>query len=81
MSTGGRDGIICIWDLRMAGMKDDQGSTELSPVISLLAAHGEVKGKGRPRRGKNAPSPRSVTHLLYPELGPYGLISSGSLDG
>ena len=81
LSTGGRDGTISIWDLRTEGKKDEDGVTTLSPVIQLLGAHGEAKGKGRPKKGKGTPAPRSVTHLLYPEIGPYGLITSGSFDG
>lgn len=79
LSTGGRDGTISIWDLRTEGKRDEDGVTTLSPVIQLPGAHGEAKG--RPRKGKGAPAPRSVTHLLYPEIGPYGLITSGSFDG
>ncbi|RDB23192.1 Denticleless [Hypsizygus marmoreus] len=81
LSTGGRDGTICIWDLRMAGATEDDEPNVLAPVISIPGAHEEPKGKGRPRRGKHVPAPRSVTNLLYPEIGPYGLISSGSFDG
>ncbi|KAF8076125.1 WD40 repeat-like protein [Lyophyllum atratum] len=80
LSTGGRDGTICIWDLRVAGVKDDDSPSSLGPVISMPGVHEDAKVKGR-RRGKSVPTPRSITSLLYPNIGPYGLISSGSFDG
>ncbi|GLB33547.1 putative WD domain, G-beta repeat containing protein [Lyophyllum shimeji] len=82
LSSGGRNGSICIWDLRVPGVKeaDEAGPSVLSPVISIAGAHEDAKFK-RGRRGKNVPTPRSITSLLYPETGPYGLISSGSFDG
>jgi denticleless len=79
LSTGGRDGNICLWDLRIAGDQGEDGHSVLNPVISILGAHEVPKPRGRPRKG--VPTPRSVTNLLYPEMGPYGLISSGSFDG
>ncbi|KAG6903357.1 hypothetical protein C0995_013110 [Termitomyces sp. Mi166 len=81
LSTGGRDGAIYLWDLRIAGIKDEEGGpTVLKPVISIPGAHEDSTSKMR-RRGKKTPAPRSVTSLLYPEIGTYGLVSSGSFDG
>ncbi|KAF5388245.1 hypothetical protein D9615_000159 [Tricholomella constricta] len=80
LSTGGRDGSICIWDLRVAGETEEDGPNFLNPVISIPRAHEERKVK-RGRRGKNIPAPKSITGLSYPEMGPYGLVSSGSCDG
>ncbi|KAG5729727.1 Denticleless like protein [Termitomyces sp. T112] len=80
LSTGGRDGTICLWDLRVAGTKDEDGPNVLKPVISIPGAHEDSTWKVR-RRGKKVPAPRSITSLLYPEIGNYGLVSSGSFDG
>ncbi|KAG6837993.1 hypothetical protein H0H93_008387 [Arthromyces matolae] len=80
LSTGGRDGQICLWDLRVAGTKDKEDTTILSPVISIPGAHEDSLSIGK-RRSKKTPTPRSITSLLYPEVGTYGLISSCSFDG
>ena len=81
LSSGGRDGNVCLWDLRTAGDRCEDGTTILSPVITIQSGHenSSSKGKGRPRR--KTQTARSITNLLYPEIGPYGLISSGSFDG
>lgn len=78
LSTGGRDGKVCIWDLRVASKAIGDGVEMMSPVITIDDAHGiDPKGRGR----KTQPLARSITSLLYPEDGLYGLISSGSFDG
>ncbi|KAF9468992.1 WD40-repeat-containing domain protein [Collybia nuda] len=79
LSSGGRDGNIYIWDIRMAGEQGDDGGPVLSPAISIIGAHEAPKARGRPRKG--VPTPRGITNLLYPDADPYGLISSGSFDG
>ncbi|KAG6844112.1 hypothetical protein H0H87_009718 [Tephrocybe sp. NHM501043] len=79
LSTGGRDGGICLWDVRIPGVEQD-GAHTLSPVISIPGAHEDSMSKAR-RRGKKVPAPRSVTSLIYPEMGTYGVVSSGSFDG
>ncbi|KAF8897332.1 WD40-repeat-containing domain protein [Infundibulicybe gibba] len=79
LSTGGRDGSICIWDLRIAGTSITNGPTVLDPVMTLFGAHN--KTKTRTRSGKTSLSTRSVTNVLYPNSDPYGLVSSGSFDG
>ncbi|KAL0949910.1 hypothetical protein HGRIS_009938 [Hohenbuehelia grisea] len=80
LSTGSRDGTICLWDLRTSGPSDDDGTTYLAPVITLPGAHDETK-KTRGRKSKNAPTAPSITSLLYPNLEPCQLMSSGSGDG
>ncbi|KAG6911732.1 hypothetical protein DXG01_007982 [Tephrocybe rancida] len=80
LSTGGRDGGICLWDLRVAGIDNGEETTVLSPVIIIPGAHEDSTSRAR-RRGKKVPAPRTVTSLLYPGIGTYGLISSGSFDG
>ncbi|KAF8219659.1 cell division cycle protein cdt2 [Tricholoma matsutake] len=81
LSSGGRDGTICIWDLRTAGQRREDSVATLNPVITLQGAHENAfsKGKGRVRRKTH--TARSITNLLYPDIGPYGLVSSGSFDG
>lgn len=76
LSTGGRDGGICVWDLR-AG---DGG--EMHPVMKIEAAHGkEATPKGKRKFKVAVPAARTVTSLVYGEEHPYGLVSSGSYDG
>ncbi|KAI0040707.1 WD40 repeat-like protein [Auriscalpium vulgare] len=77
LSTGGRDGSICVWDLRSSG-RCTQGN--MSPVMCIKDAHIEdqpAKGRGK----KSTASVRTVTSLLYSDMTPCGLISSGSFDG
>ncbi|KAI9067644.1 WD40 repeat-like protein [Trametes sanguinea] len=82
LCSGGRDGWICLWDLRV-GERSDAGA--MAPVLSIPKAH-ELDGKPakpKARRGKvvaGAP-PASITHLLYTDTQPYGVISSCSSDG
>ncbi|KAI9507689.1 WD40-repeat-containing domain protein, partial [Russula earlei] len=80
LSTGGRDGGICVWDLRMAG-QSSQGMTSHTSVIVIDSAHGEDKQAGRGGRRRVVPSARSVTSLMYAEGLSDRLISSGSFDG
>ncbi|KAI0068996.1 WD40 repeat-like protein [Artomyces pyxidatus] len=82
LSTGGRDGGICVWDLRVEAMEQDDGVPHaISPVLTIKGAHGEdPQSKGRGRKAKTSGS-RTVTSLLYPNTDPYGLISGGSFDG
>lgn len=80
LATGGRDGAMCLWDLRISEThKSEDAEFQVSaPVITIPRAHEGTSGK---RRGKQNPAPRTVTNLLYPEGHSYGLISSSSFDG
>lgn len=82
LASGGRDGAICLWDLRLGNKRDDDGLIVSSPVIKIPGAHedSQSKGKSRPRKGKQ-PASRSVTNVLYSDADPYGVVSSGSFDG
>ncbi|KIJ70351.1 hypothetical protein HYDPIDRAFT_122064 [Hydnomerulius pinastri MD-312] len=81
LSTGSRDGMICVWDLRVASTSTAAGESVpmLQPVITINAAHGQEKPKGG--RRKAVPLPRSVTSLLYTDTRTHGLVSGGSFDG
>jgi denticleless len=80
LSTGGRDGGIRVWDLRIAE-RTSHGMASHAPVIAIDGAHDEDKQVNRGGRRKVAPSARTVTSLLYPEGRSDRLISSGSFDG
>lgn len=83
LSTGSRDGQICVWDLRMASRRAltsvGDGIPVLQPVITIHSAHGQGKSNGG--RRKITPLPRSVTSILYAGTRSHALISSGSFDG
>lgn len=93
LCTGGRDGGICVWDLRAgersrrtrAAAGDDAGEhSALQPVISIPGAHEDGKpSKPRPRKSRPTPAAavRSVTSIVYAGSTPHTLISSGSYDG
>ncbi|KAJ7507500.1 cell division cycle protein cdt2 [Mycena galericulata] len=80
LSTGGRDGLVCIWDLRVG---ENRERSDLLPVLNISGAHEDMgpSGKRKTPKGKNASVPRTVTSLLYSGANPYQLISSGSSDG
>ncbi|KAH9947284.1 WD40-repeat-containing domain protein, partial [Amylocystis lapponica] len=89
LCTGGRDGTICVWDLRAGerraslrgGGADESGA--LAPVLVIPHAHDVAGPKPRARRGKLAPAAplRSITSLVFPPDAPHALTSSGSCDG
>ncbi|KAF8803836.1 WD40 repeat-like protein [Phlegmacium glaucopus] len=86
LATGGRDGVICLWDLRVSEQRQaEEDIITPSPVMSIYGAHEDTviktKPKPKPRNGKQGPTPRTVTNLLYPESQPFGLVSSSSFDG
>ena len=86
LATGGRDGAICLWDLRteVGSLQDEDGDLSATkPTLTIHGAHEDIAIKSRPRarRGKHQHVPRTVTALLYPESQPHGLVSSGSYDG
>ncbi|PPQ77686.1 hypothetical protein CVT25_011120 [Psilocybe cyanescens] len=83
LATGGRDGAICLWDLRVGERVQDGETTASLPVMTIFGAHENttVKSKPKPRKGKQNPAPRTITNLLYPESQPFSIISSSSFDG
>lgn len=83
LATGGRDGAICLWDLRLAERMQDDNIMAASPVTIIHGAHEDtiVKSKPKPRKGKQSATPRTITNVLYPDTLPFSLISSSSFDG
>ncbi|KAF8631293.1 hypothetical protein AX15_002614 [Amanita polypyramis BW_CC] len=88
LATGGRDGSICFWDLRVGKRRKLDGGedqhTACEPVVTIKGAHEAAYVNGRKlkaKRGKRDPLPRTITSLLYPGSEPYGLVSSGAFDG
>ena len=82
LCSGGRNGSICLWDLRAGELRSGSGS--LAPVLTISKAHeGEAKtpkAKGKRMLTKQEPL-KSITHLLYTDAHPYGIVSSSSYDG
>ncbi|KAF9076446.1 WD40-repeat-containing domain protein [Rhodocollybia butyracea] len=73
LSTGGRDGTICVWDLRVPQCTT---SSSQGPVFIIPDAHEPLNSKAR--RAKHQ-TPKTVTNLVFTE--DMSLISSGSSDG
>ncbi|KAI0307387.1 WD40-repeat-containing domain protein [Multifurca ochricompacta] len=80
LSTGGRDGKIHVWDLRIAG-RTMHGPTSHTSVTVIDGAHGDDRQTKKNARKKVAPTARTVTSLVYTEGRSDRLISSGSFDG
>jgi denticleless len=84
LATGGRDGTIHLWDLRvhermLAG--NDGATGALAPVATIRCAHEEL---GHWTRGGKKPktfTARAVTSVVYSPLNTNALISSGAVDG
>lgn len=85
LSTGGRDGIISIWDMRasftrqsiLLDANSEYTSKVISPVASMVAAHG-CTSSGTKQRGKATMPPVSVTCLLYKSNGELVSASAGN---
>ncbi|KZV69254.1 WD40 repeat-like protein [Peniophora sp. CONT] len=72
LATGGRDGVVCLWDIRT--------SAEAGPAARIAHAHEELLAPGQ-RRGKKKGAPRAVTGLLFSTHAPHSLISAGTANG
>lgn len=81
LATGGRDGAICLWDLRTSTTNSKEGVSALGPVVTILEAHEDLTKPKVRKSKKHVPMPKTVTSLIYPEGNPYGLVSSGAFDG
>ncbi|KAF7355059.1 WD40 repeat-like protein [Mycena sanguinolenta] len=80
LSTGGRDGLVCIWDLRVSENRPGQETASLHPVLNIPAVHEDL-GAHAKRKTPKGKKPKSVTGLLFSDANPYHLITSGSSDG
>ena len=83
LATGGRDGNIHVWDLRVGTNMEvdegEQGPNHLSPVMTIPYTHEAFAGKPtRPKRGVIAAA-KSVTSIVYTRE--HEIVSSGSNDG
>ncbi|KAF7301494.1 Small monomeric GTPase [Mycena indigotica] len=81
VSSGGREGMICVWDIRAGESRSSDAA--LLAVQTILAAHEDIgpTGKRKEPKGKHANAPRTVTGLSYSDMNEFHLITSGSADG
>jgi len=80
LATGGRDGLICLWDLRTSTTTMEDVSV-MEPVIVIPNAHGDPTKPTRRTKKTDVPVPKTVTSIIYPDSQPYGLVSSGAANG
>ena len=79
LCSGGRDGSIHVWDLRVGeNRRASTGRGELGPSLVIPQAHKDVGARCTPNGRKVA---RSITSLTYAIGKPYSIISSASFDG
>ncbi|KAK0461946.1 WD40-repeat-containing domain protein, partial [Desarmillaria tabescens] len=80
LSTGGKDGAICLWDLRIGEGRVDGES--LPPVLSIPGAHEELAPlETSNKRRKSISSAKTITNVIYSDTSSHNLISSGSYNG
>lgn len=85
LASAGRDGSICIWDLRERhkfemNSREMEEETTLLPVLRMPYAHEPIVGKAT-KKGRTLLAPRSITSLVYSPSCSHEIISSGSYDG
>ena len=79
LCSGGRDGSILVWDLRVGeNRRTSMGRGELGPCLMVPQAHKDVGTRFTPNGRKVA---RSITSLTHVAGKPYSVISSGAYDG
>lgn len=79
LCSGGRDGSILVWDLRVGeNRRMSLGHGQLGPCSVIPHAHKDFGTRFTPNGRKVA---RSITSLTYAIGKPYSVISSGAFDG
>ncbi|KAF5369936.1 hypothetical protein D9758_001290 [Tetrapyrgos nigripes] len=73
LATGGRDGTVCIWDLRAGENRNAEEPSTVGPVMTIQGAHDASLGRTKHCK------PPSVTNILY--SGSDFVTTSGSFDG
>ena len=82
LCSGGRDGQICVWDLReqRSGQTEDDDEASIRPVLIIPYVHEATPGKPS-KKGRTVLAPKSVTSLVYLPESEYQVLSSGAADG
>lgn len=83
LASAGRDGCICLWDLRESRRQEDGMDVDddiLKPTAKIVYAHEPIAGKPT-KRGRTVLASRGVTSLVYSPTSSYEVISGGSGDG
>lgn len=89
LASGGRDGAVHVYDLRMAdgvaamslgaaGGADDDQVEDTSALLSLWSAHAPILPPKT--RRTNLPSARGVTSIVYDRLRPHSIFTAGCAD-
>ena len=79
LCSGGRDGSILVWDLRVGEKwKPSTDRRELGPSLIMPQAHKDIGTRCTPNGRKVA---RSITSLTYAVGNSHSIISSGAFDG
>lgn len=78
--SGGRDGRICLWDLREQHREDEKQELGTKATLTISYAHEAVPGKPS-KKGRMLLAPKSVTSLSYLPYSSNEVLSSGSADG
>lgn len=79
LCSGGRDGTILVWDLRVGeSRRTSRGRAELGPCLTMPQAHKDAGTRCTPNGRKLA---RSITSLIYAPGKPYSVVSCGAFDG
>ena len=78
--SGGRDGRICLWDLRTKDSISENNDLRAPALMVIPYAHEVAPGKPT-KHGRTTLVQRSVTSVVYVPQDSNQIISSGSGDG